>query len=245
MKFIAFIFLCTLSVKAFAQETSLAGFVFDADSKDRIARVNVLNLNTHASVYDNLNGVFSIEAKVGDRLVFSQSEHISDTITVESHVPKAIYMKRLSILLREVTIADTLQDPFKKLMEKKKYYSEAYGSLANKDFLNVGPQGAGLSIDAIYNSFSRAGRDATRLRATIQNDYHQDIIDYRFNKVFVSRITGLKDVKLADFMVKYRPGYYFVTDASDYEFISSIMANFKRYLRNPNARALTALYPSK
>jgi hypothetical protein len=241
MKPIAFILFCLLSIKAIAQETTLAGIVFDADSKDRIARVNVLNLNTRVSVYNNLNGVFSIEAKTGDRLVFSQPEHIADTISVQNHIPLAIYMKRISILLREVTIADTLQDPLKKLMEKKKYYSEAYGSLANKDFFNVGPQGAGLGIDAIYNSFSRSGRDASRLRATIQNDYHQDVIDYRFNKVFVGRITGLKGTQLADFMVKYRPGYYFIAYATDYEFISSIMANAKRYLRNPKARALTSL----
>jgi hypothetical protein len=245
MRFTALLLFCLLSLKALAQETTVAGIVFDADSKERVARVKVLNINTGKSVYDNLNGVFNIEAQTGDQLIFSQQEHLSDTIKVQNHVPIAVYMKKVAILLQEVTITDTLQDPLRKMMDKQRYYSKAYGSLANSDFLSVGPSGAGLGIDAIYNALSRSGREMARLRATIQGDYQQDVIDYRFNKVFVGRITGLKDGQLADFMQKYRPGYYFITYASDYEFISSIKTNLRRYFRNPAAHALTSLYPGK
>jgi hypothetical protein len=246
MRSIVLLLFFIISKTVFAQETSVAGIVFDTDSKDRIARVNVLNLTTGTSVYDNLNGVFNIDAKPGDRLVFSQTEHLADTIKILNYVPMAIYLKRAAIQLKEVTVFDTLLDPQKRMEARQRDFAKAYGSLSNKDFLTLSPgSGAGLGIDAIYNAFSRSGRNARKLRETIESDYKQDIIDYRFNKNLVGRVTGLKDGQLTDFMTKYRPGYFFVTNATEYEFISSIKTNYRRYLRNPRAHALQPLYPAK
>ena len=104
-----------------------------------------------------------------------------------------------------------------------------------------GTGGAGLSIDALWNSISREGKDAAKTRAYIERDYREDVINYRFNRKLVARITGLSDKKLTDFMQKYRPGYFFVTKATDYEFISSIKTNYKRYLRNPQAHSQPSL----
>ena len=53
------------------------------------------------------------------------------------------------------------------------------------------------------------------------------------NRALVGRITGLKDQPLTDFMQRYRPGYYFVVAASEYDFVASIKANYRRYLRRP------------
>jgi hypothetical protein len=242
MKSVLISIFCILSIKALAQETSVAGIIFDEHSKDRLARVNVLNLTTNQYVYDNLNGVFAIEAKPGDKLVFSQTEHLADTIIVKNYVPLAIYMKRVSIQLKQVNIFDTINDPEKRMAAKKRDYSKAYGSLASDDFLTFTPGlGVGLGIDALYNAFSRSGRNAAHLRETIRGDYMQDVVDYRFNKTLVGRITGLKGAVLTDFMAKYRPGYYFLSNANEYEFINSIRTNLKRYLRNPSAHSLLPL----
>jgi hypothetical protein len=143
--------------------------------------------------------------------------------------------------LKEVTIRDTALTPEKKLAATKRDYSKAYGSLANHDLLNISGGGVGLGIDALWNAFSRSGKNAKRLRERIDQDYHQDVIDYRFNRTLVANITGLKDKKLTDFMQKYRPGYFFVLNATDYEFITSIKTNYKRYLRNPKAYTLAPL----
>lgn len=231
------------SIKAFSQEKAIAGIVFDKNSKARLAKIVVQNSNSGVSVYNNLNGVFTIDAEPGDVLIFSKQEYISDTIKVQSHIPIAVYMSRSSIQLREVTIRDTaLNTPEKRLAATKREYSKAYGTLANHDLLSTPSYGgAGLSIDALWNMVSREGKDAKQLRAMVERDYKQDVIDYRFNKTLVTRITGLKDKKLVDFMQRYRPGYYFVLNATDYEFIASIKNNHKRYLRNPKAYTLAPL----
>jgi len=242
MKFWLFVFFAALTVKAFSQEKTIAGIVFDKQNKFRVAKVVVKNINTGESVYDNLNGVFSINAEIGDMLVFSKAEYFDDTVKVESHVPIAVYMSKPPNQLKEVTIRDTAdKTPEKKLAATRQEYSRAYGHLANKDPFSIGSMGAALSIDALWNTVSREGKDAAKTRAYIERDYHEDVIDYRFNRKLVSRITGLQDKKLTDFMQKYRPGYYFVLNASDYEFVNSIKTNYKRYLRNPQAHAQPSL----
>jgi hypothetical protein len=244
MKIWLFLVFNILSIKVFAQETSIAGIVFDNNSKDRIAQINILNINTGQVVYNNLNGVFKIDAQPGDLLIFSKPDYHNDTVKVNNYVPLAIYMKRTAIQLREVTIRDSALNPQRWLANARRDNSKAYGSLANTDLLSTPSSGgAGLNLDALYNDISRSGRNAKRLRQNIDVDYKQQMIDYRFNRTFVARITNLKDKQLSEFMSRYRPGYYFVESATDYDFISYIKINLKRYLRNPRAYALAPLYP--
>jgi hypothetical protein len=238
------LFLCffLITIKCFSQEKTVAGIIFDKDSKDRIASVSIHNITTGISVYNTLKGEFKIKAKEGDFLIFARQDYHSDTVKIQSNAPIAIYMERLAIQLNEVTVHDTVLSPEKRLEATKADYTKIYGSLAYKDYLTSPSSGpAGLSIDALYNAFSRSGRNAEHLRETIQHDYEQNVVDYRFNRTFVGKITGLKDEKLTSFMFRYRPGYYTTKTASDYQFISMIKANLKRFLRNPRIYALPPL----
>jgi hypothetical protein len=242
MKFGLFLCFFIITIKCFSQEKSVTGIVFDKESKARIASVNIRNPRNGLSVYNNLKGEFKINAQQGDHLVFLRQEYRPDTIKVADSSSLAIYMTRLAIQLKEVSVHDTLLSPEKRLEATKEDFTKIYGSLAYRDFLSTPSSGgAGLSIDALYNSLSRSGKNAERLRQIIESDYHQNVIDYRFNRTFVGNITGLKDERLTAFMLRYRPGYYTIITASEYEFISMIRANLKRFLRNPRTYYLQPL----
>jgi hypothetical protein len=242
MKLGLFILFLGISVKVAAQDKTVDGIVFDKDTKTRIAVVYITNTTTHQSVYNSLKGVFTINAHIGDVLVFTKQDYRPDTIKVQNYTSLAVYLYQGSIELREVTIRDTLATPEQRLEATKNDYTKIYGTLNNRDWLSNSPGGgAGIGIDAIYDALSRSGRNASHLRSIIQANYYQDVIDYRFNAGLVTRITGLKGTELKDFMQKYRPGYYFVIVASDYDFITSIRANYRRYLRRPKAYALDPL----
>lgn len=246
MKVWMLLFFCTLSATVFAQQKTVDGIVFDKESKDRIAKVNVRNATTGKSVYNTFKGEFSIEAKPGDLLIFTKSDHFPDTLQVASDAALAVYMKRTAIQLKEVIIRDTVLNPQKLLAATHRDYTKIYGSLNNHDLLSVSPgMGAGIGIDALYNAFSRSGRNAEKLREIIERDYKQNVIDFRFNRTYVGNLTHLKDQQLTDFMQRYRPGYYLVTTASDYEFISSIKNNLRRFLRAPKAFTLAPLVTPK
>jgi len=229
------LFLCLflIALKGYSQEKSVAGIVFDKNSRERIASVNIRNITAGISVYNSLKGEFKINAREGDQLIFSRENYHSDTIRVVSNAPLAIYLAPVAIQLNEVTVHDSVLTPQKRLEAVKQEYSKIYGSLAYNDFLSTPSSGGvGLSIDALYNSLSRSGRNATHLREIIENDYRQNVIDFRFNRTYVGNITGLKDERLTAFMFRYRPGYYTTKTASEYEFISSIRANLRRFLRS-------------
>ncbi|WP_295674954.1 hypothetical protein [uncultured Mucilaginibacter sp.] len=237
-----FLLLLLLTLKGFAQPKPLEGIVFDKESKERIASVNIHDLTNGIAIYDNLKGEYQIIAADGDILVFSKQNYRSDTIKVQSRAQLAVSMVRLAIQLKEVTVHNTSLTPDQKLEATKNDFTKIYGSLAYGDYLST-PYGggAGLSIDALWNSISRSGRNASKLRDVIQQDYEQNVIDYRFNREYVAGITGLKDEKLTSFMFRYRPGYYTTTNMNDYEFITMIRANLRRFLRSQRTYGLPPL----
>ena len=133
MKLWMLLFFCTLSVTVFAQQKTIEGIVFDKESKDRIAKVNVLNITTGKSVYNTFKGEFKIDAKPATYLIFTKVDHYADTLKVQNNTSLAVYMKRTAIQLREVTIRDTMLSPQKQLEATKRDYSKVYGSLDNHD----------------------------------------------------------------------------------------------------------------
>lgn len=228
------LFLCFLviSVKAFSQDKTISGIVFEKDSKVRVASVNIHNISTGINSYNSLKGEFKIFAQENDVLVFTKPGFFQDTIIVKSPAELAVYLTRKAIQLSLVTIRDTLLSPEKRLEATKLEFGKIYGSLGYHDLLSTSGGGAGLSIDALWNSISRSGRNAAHLQETIQNDYQQNVIDYRFNRTLVGSLTGLQDERLTDFMRRYRPGYYVTKTATDYEFASSVKSNLRRFLRS-------------
>lgn len=238
------LFLCliTFKVSVFGQQKTVDGIIFDKDTKERIASVLIVNTRTKQSIYNNLQAEFKINAEPGDELIFSKYGYHSDTLKLKQSGTLTIYLKPTARMLKQVNITDTVQNPEKRLQSTKLEYSKAYGSASNRDLLSVSPgAGAGISIDALWNSFSRSGRNARRLQEVIERDYHENVIDYRFNRTLVASITGLKDERLADFMQKYRPSYYTVVYDSEYQFIEYIRGCYRRYSRNPRAYTLPVL----
>ncbi len=231
--------------KVCAQEKSIQGIIFDHSTKERIARVFVTNLRTKANTYNNLKGEFTVTVRLNDVLIFTKTGYFNDTVKITALQSLPVYLKRSSIVLREVTIKDSALSAEKQLIATKREFSQIYGSIANKDLLTVGSNGAGIGIDAIYNMLSRRGRNATKLREIIDRDYRAKVVDSRFNPLIVTTITGLKEPQLTNFMYRYRPDYNLVVMMSDYEFISYIKSCYNRFRRNPSAYFLPPLKPIK
>jgi len=248
------LFFCGLFFRAYAQDKQPAvnyknpveGVVYDKDTKERVARTNIMNLTSGESFYNNLKGEFKIDAKPGDKLVFLKLDYLADTLTVKDNSNLLISLRRIAIPLKEVTIRDTLVTPLQRLQATKRNFSKVYGSSAYDGAFTSSPgSGAGISIDALWNSLSRSGRNAKHLQGIIEEDYQQNVIDYRFNRSYVANITKLKDQDLTDFMTYYRPGYFIVTTATEYEFITYIRNSLKRYLRNKRVYSQPSLNVNK
>lgn len=248
LKKILYIALLLISISGnnlFAQDKTVQGIVFDMDSKQRLTRVYIYNTRTQEGFYNTTKGEFKTIAREGDILVAALQGYGVDTISIRSENTILFYLKRYSIQLQEVIVRDTLNSPADQLKATKEEYRDAYTKGTVKDVLTTGGSngggGAGLSINALYSLLSREGRNARQLQKIIERDYKDAMIEYRYTRTLINRVTGLNGDKLADFKQQYKPGYYFILEANDYELIEYIRQSYRRYIENPAAYRLQPL----
>lgn len=229
----------------FSQDKPVQGIVFDKDTKQRLTRVYIFNTRSGEGFYNNTKGEFKTNAREGDLLVAALQGYGVDTISIRSENTILFYLKRNSIQLREVIVRDSLKSPTDQLKQTQEEYKDAYKRGTVKDVLTTGGSngggGAGLSITALYNLLSKEGRNARQLQKIIERDYRDAMIEYRFTRSLVNRVTGLNSERLTDFKQQYKPGYYFILQANDYELIEYIKQSYQRYLQNPSSYRLEPL----
>lgn len=234
------LFLLALSVRPVAAQDTVQGLVFDKNTKQRVSRVFVYNPANDEGGYNNTRGEFEIIAKPGDILIAAANGYYADTLRVADSKVVVFQLDRSTILIDEVSVV-ARRSPEERLRENQREYSTAYSKGTPGSILSVGPTGAGVSIDALYKLISREGRNARRLQEIIEEDYRESVIDYRFTPELVSRSTGLTGEALRDFMRQYRPSYFFVLSANDYNMVFYIRSSYAQYSQRPTLRRLPPL----
>lgn len=220
-----------------AAQTTIQGIVFDTRTKQRISQVYVYNTANDNGGYNNTRGEFTIEGSPGDILIAAAKGYYPDTLVVSDKKVVLFNMARSTIWLDEVSVI-ARRSPEERLEENKREFSTAYSKGDAGSIFSVGPTGAGVSIDALYKLISREGKNSRRLQEIIENDYRESVVDYRFTPDLVSSVTGLRGETLVDFMRQYRPSYYFILSANDYNLAFYIRSSLARYRQNPAARRL-------
>lgn len=234
-------FFSTICGIALAQEKPVQGFVIDKDSKLRLAKVYIYNSRNDDGLYNNSKGEFATKAVVGDTLFAVLQGYELDKIIYSGTNTIYFQLKSKAIQLREVAIIGSALTPKERYDQTLKEYKYATDRGSSRDLLNLNSRGVGLGIDAIYNLLSRKGRNARHLQEIMERDYKEQIIDYRYNPAFVSKVLRIKDFELQDYMQQYRPSYDFALSASDYAFIVFLRNNYAAYKRNPGTFRLAPL----
>lgn len=219
------------TVYAHAQQR-VEGLVLDGDTKQRIGRVLVINSTTGANTFNNAKGEFSLPVKTGDVLIAQREEYKSDTVTYSNQQAIIFNLNKTSIYIEPVTVV-ARKSPEQILSERRIEYDRAYRLADPGSYFSVGPNGAGLSINAIYNLLSKEGRNARKLTAYFQKEYEENIIDLKFSKGLVTRITGLEGELLDNFMLRYRPSYDFAQAANEYQMIGYIKSKYDHFMIYP------------
>lgn len=235
-----FFFILVLPIGVSAQ-VSIEGIVFDQQSKDRLGEVMIHNLNNRSRLFNNHKGEFQLNVQELDTLIFSKTGFFSDTLVV-TQKPALIVS-----LLRDPTYIDPVhitarRSPEEMRDEARREYSDAYRLADPGSWLSTSPMGgAGLSINAIYNIFSKEGRNARRFTAYMDLLYRENVIDSKFTPDLVRNLVGLEDEQLKNFMIRYRPTYEFVVRASHYELTNYIKSKYNMFKILPDLRPLPEL----
>lgn len=220
-----------LLIPVFANaQTVLTGTAYDADSRNKLKLVFVNNLTQKEVDHTGQKGDFSVNAEIGDLVVFSCPGYVSDTLIVENLSSKMVILRPSLIVLNEVVVKAKAREP----EDIRAAYSSAY-SLSSTNILS---KDGNVSL---YNMFNKQSQQKRAFQKFIDTELNEKTIDDKFNRKLVSEVTKIRGQLLEDFMSYYRPTYSEVVNMSDFELRTYIVESYNKYIKLP---AEARIYPS-
>lgn len=206
-------FLMATQAKA---QTLIRGELRDLANDSLMADVNIRNIHTLLGMSTKADGRFELMVKNGELIEFSKLGYQTIRIRIQNEKEPGYYrlvMSKVPIQLREVDIRGKPLD-FKKDSLR---YRETYDLVLRKQTRSeVDMRSMPLAM------LSKRNRQEWAFQDMYAEWEKEKFVDFAFNDRLVKRITYLDGEELKAFMLKYRPPYEFLREASDYEFLDYI-----------------------
>ncbi len=220
------LFFCHFTTTA---QITVSGTVLDNSKINFVEAVGVISTGGKIAVTDSL-GRYSIQAGADDSLYFIYNNKPTQKFavnkipnTAQFDISLHISVKSKYSLLKEVVVysKNYKQDS----AENRENYGEVFNYKKQGIQTSISPGGGvGLDVDEIINVFRfKRNKRLKAFQQRLEADEKEKYINYRFNKVFVKRITQLQSPALDSFLVWYRPTYEFAATASEIEFNQYIL----------------------
>lgn len=228
-KIFIFIYLFVLAFSGFSQEKSVYGKVIDSSTKKGISTLNVLNKRSNQVVATNEAGDFYIRAIAGDSIIITSFGYNRKGILWDGKERNPVFEVKLQpFMLQELVVKDKkLSDLHKEIQDflanpndSKAIRNEILKSMLNT---NTSQPGIGISIDALYDMFSKEGKVNRKLADMQFQDAKSFYANLKYNKQVVAQVTHLQEEDLDDFMVFCKPTQEFILNATDYELTFKIL----------------------
>ena len=213
----------------------VSGTVVDSSKINYVENVRVVSSGGLFAITDSL-GRYSILVDEKDSLTFYYKRKPTQKFAVRSiqdpsrfNISIHITVKGKYQVLNEVVVFSKShkQDS----LENRQTYADVFNYSRPGLSTSIAPGGGvGADLDELINVF-RFKRNK-RLRAFQQRleiQEQESYVNYRFNKVYVKRITGLTGEYLDSFMVWYRPGYEFARNSDELVFNQYILNAFYQF----------------
>jgi hypothetical protein len=212
----------------YAQERSIYGNVSDPFTNKGIGDISLINTRSGEKVNTNTKGDFYLRAQKGDSIIISTLGYKRKGLKfdgIQRHV--SILTKQEAIVLQELIVTEKstaelnkeiaayLKDPQNAKTIRKEILSRTLNT-------NVSQPGIGISIDALYDLFSKEGKAYRKLADLQFEDTKQFYADLKYNKTLVRLITKLEEEDLNIFMKMCKPSQAFILAATDYDMTHKI-----------------------
>jgi hypothetical protein len=233
LKVILFFSIQLLAVDLRSQ-VKLSGRVYEEWGVFPLQGVSVMS-NAGNGVVSDSTGHFSIYVNRADSVYFSYlgKETRKFALAEIPDTENFIISLRVNIpVLKEVKISPP--DYHRDSMQYRADYAKAF-NYRKPTFRSVVPvlgfPSIVVDIDELIRVFGyRQKRMMLDFQKRVQGDERQHFISHRFTKRLVGALTGLQGEKLDSFMIYARPGFFFTTHSSDYEFRKYIMDQYFLYM---------------
>jgi len=220
-----YLFFCLQHASA---QVKLSGMVADGDNRTGLPGVTIINKSTRSGTISNESGRFSIDAMPGDSLEFSMLSYYGKELAVPTtSMFVNVYLSRRIFGLQEVNVRakDYRQDSLSIRDEYGKYFN--YHKPGAIDVLKTLPSNPITALTYLVPSKTRKRKEHFKEQLVYWEQ--EKFIDYRYNPEMVERMTKLNGNDLDTFMVRYRPGYQFLQDASEYDLLLYIKQSYERF----------------
>jgi hypothetical protein len=235
--FILMLLFLSIGVESNAQKVYLTGFVKELGSADAVANARVYNPNAKTGTYTNAKGHFFLWASVGDSIKIMAKSFQPITIFCKGYSRDSSYYllsdPSYVTQLDEVTVygknTQQMRREIQDLLSKPKADQGFDLGSAISTGGSGGQGGAGLSISAFYDYFSKSGKDHRKAATLAEESKYRYYAEWRLNYKFINRLTGLKINDYQAFIDYMQLDNDYVLRASDYELNATIISYFNTY----------------
>ncbi|ADR23316.1 hypothetical protein MATR_28350 [Marivirga tractuosa] len=244
-----FIFIGSQSILS---QNQFAGFILSSEDFSSIEGAHILNVSKGKLAFTKSKGEFQIPADIGDTLSISYVGFQSKQIIIENFDFKVFSLKPEVVELKEVQVTRTPEDEYrfkKRIIKQEMIETEPFipfGVTPGKPKGKIPKQyerktevvfGADEQFNPSvtipisyftkkYSKKHKAKRDYFELKASKE----QRILNQKkYNKEMITRLTGLKNRQLMDFMSFMNLNKDFISAATDYEIVKTILDSYKKY----------------
>lgn len=210
-------------------QLTVSGTVFDISKINYVENVRVVSTGGMFAITDSM-GRYSIPVSEGDSLVFHYNNKPTQkfavaTIHDPAHFDISLRMpvKSKYGVLKEVTVFSKSHK--EDSIENRQTYADVFNYQKPGVSTSVSPDGmVGADVNELINIFRfRRNKRMKAFQQRLEIQEQEKFIDYRFNKIFVKRITGLQSPELDTFLVWYRPDYDFTRFSDEISFNQYIL----------------------
>lgn len=213
----------------------IKGTIVDSSGLNLVEGVKVQTKSGAVTFSDSV-GRYQITVQENDSIFFTFRNKPTQKFSVYSvYSPENFDVKllvkvrsRYKVLDEVIVRAKSYNEQY---LENRETYKKIFESKPGQLETSTLPTGGvGLDINSLINLFRfRRNKQLAAFKTYLENEEKEKYISYRFSPKIVSRITGLKDEELKQFMKTYRPDYEFTIAVSDILFYQYILDSYYHY----------------
>ncbi|MFN7313783.1 MAG: hypothetical protein ACK5UI_09910 [Bacteroidota bacterium] len=204
------------------------GRTLGTESAEVVPLASIYNQTIGKRFISNRQGYFKVVCALSDTLWITSINYDSVIFVPNIKFPNyvgdtvLVFMKPKNIRLREVKILSS--NPVRDSIARAAAEILKNDPLLNNNdrILNRNKGGLMSPITAMYEQFSKEGRDNARFDEFVAYMEKQKMVDRRYNRDFVKRATQLPDLRIDEFMRFCKLDKDFVLMASEYDLIKAV-----------------------
>jgi carboxypeptidase-like protein len=230
---ILFIVIVLCACKGFSQKVErkyvISGTVVEQDSTTAMPYVYLLNSKTGNGTITDYNGKFSIIAGNSDTLTFQYVGYarrkypvsLINNLNDSMKKPVKIVMHTMMVSMQSVTVVANKIKPNE--IDYMKRYIKQHAAPKGLDAFNS-------PITALYDQFSRKGKEQRKLQQIFQDILIQEEVSKKFNPEILRQLTEDETINFEDFRrYAWRVNNDFILTHDGYDLYAPIMYYYRKY----------------